>query len=254
MKFLKFLSWSVIGLALLSGLTYWLLPTLGSMLITQGLTNRGFTNVVVNLDHPGSHALTIPSLAFTIPLESGSTSIIHVEISNPLAPQALQQISINISMDALQERYEGTIHLEGDDLLLNLLTFSLTHNGSVSFTGTHTNTPEDPVLDLKTSLDRSPTALKLQGKTTVKLHPLIHTLAALYPLPPEYQSLTGTFSGSWTGTIHEQASQATSSLSPIQGNFALDAHIFVLKEHLPWKVPTSQSSYSPHPLDVSISP
>jgi hypothetical protein len=76
MKFLKFLSWSVIGLALLSGLTYWLLPTLGSMLITQGLTNRGFTNVVVNLDHPGSHALTIPSLAFTIPLESGSTSII----------------------------------------------------------------------------------------------------------------------------------------------------------------------------------
>jgi hypothetical protein len=182
-------------------------------------------------------------------------------------------------MDALQERYEGTIHLEGEGLLLNLLTFSLTHNGSVSFTGTHTNTPEAPVLDLKTSLDRSPTSLKLQGKTTVKLHPLIHTLAALYPLPPEYQSVTGTFSGSWTGTIHEQTSQATSSFRSVQGDFALDAHmptwspfvrevrlrtqgtftmegpdITVVLQPSSWKVPTSQSSYSPHPLDVSISP
>jgi hypothetical protein len=301
MKFLKFLGWSVIGLVLLSGLAYWLLPTVGSMLITQGLTNRGFTNVVVKLNYPGSHALTIPSLAFSTPAEYGPNSIIidntkityslnsllnyavdavniehmrivwnssllerpspqssplqapepdsqfnftpfgtepmlpalpfqhfrlqHVEISNPLAPPALQQISLNASMDTLEERYEGTIHLEGEGLLLNLLTFSLTHNGTVSFTGTHTNTPEDPVIDFKTSLDRSPTALKLQGKTTVKLHPLMHTLTALYPLPPEYQSLTGTFSGSWTATIHEQASQANSSLGPIQGNFALDAHM-----------------------------
>ena len=301
MKFLKFLGWSVIGLVLLSGLAYWLLPTIGSMLITQALTNRGFTNVVVHLDYPSSHALTIPSLAFSTQAESGANSIIinnteitysldslinnvvetvniehikitwdssilerpssqssslpapqtdsqfdftsfgsgaplpvlpfqhlrvkHVDISNPLAPPALQQISINASMDALQERYEGTIRFEGDGLLLNLLTFSLTQNGTVSFTGIHTNAPEKPLLNLNTSLERSPTALKLRGKTTLKLHPFIHTLAALYPLPPEYQSLTGTFSGSWTGTIHEQPSQAGSSLGPIQGDFALEAHM-----------------------------
>jgi len=301
MKLLKFLGWSVIGLALLSGLTYWFLPSLGSMLITQGLTNHGFTNVVVNLDHPDSHALTIPSLAFTTPLESGSTSFIihnteitysldslvnnvveavniehmrivwdssllekpsspspslptpqtdslfdftsfgsgallpvlpfqhfrvkHAEISNPLAPPVLQQISIKANMDALQEGYEATIYLEGDDLLLNLLTFSLTPNGTVSFSGIHTNTPTDPVFDLKTSLKRSASSLELKGKMTLKLHPLIQTLAALYPLPPKYQSLAGTFSGSWTGTIHEQASQAISSLRSVQGDFALDAHI-----------------------------
>ena len=63
MKFLKFLGWLVIGLTLLSGLTYWLLPTIGGMLITQELTNRGFTNVVVHLDYPGSNRLVIPSLA-----------------------------------------------------------------------------------------------------------------------------------------------------------------------------------------------
>jgi hypothetical protein len=301
MKFLKFLGWSVIGLVLLSGLAYWLLPTIGSMLITQGLTNRGFTNVAVALDYPSSHALTIPSLTFSTPTESGSNSIIinnteityslasllknvvetltiehikivwdssllekptdpssslpspqtdslfdfgslgsgamlpvlpfqhlrvkHVEISNPLAPPALQQISINASMDALQEGYEGTINIEGEGLLLNLLTFSLTHNGTVSFTGTHTNAPEDPVLDLKTSLERSGTAMKLQGTAVLKLHPFIHTLAALYPLPPEYQSVTGTFSGKWTGTIHEHPSQADSALGPIQGDFKLDAHM-----------------------------
>ena len=301
MKFLKSLGWSVIGLVLLSGLAYWLLPTIGSMLITQALTNRGFTNVVVQIDYPSSHALTIPSLAFSTQSESGSNSIIinnteitysldslinniveavniehikivwdssllerpssqspslparqtdsqfnftsfgsgaplpvlpfqhlrvkHVNISNPLAPPALQQISINASMDALQEGYEGTIHFEGDGLLLNLLTFSLTQNGTVSFTGIHTNAPEKPLLNLKTSLERSPTALNLQGKATLKLHPLIHTLAALYPLPPEYQSLTGTFSGSWTGAIQEQPSQADSSLGPIQGDFAVEAHM-----------------------------
>ncbi|MDH3770198.1 MAG: hypothetical protein OET79_04305, partial [Nitrospirota bacterium] len=300
MKFLKFLGWSVIGLVLLSGLVYWLLPTIGGMLITQRLTNRGFTNVVVHLDYPSSHALTIPSLAFSTPAESGSNSTIinnteitysldsllnnvvdavniehmkivwdssllerlssqspslpapqpysqfdltvfgteaalpalpfqhlrvkHVEISNPLAPPALQQISINASMDALQEGYEGTIHLEGEGLLLNLLTLSLTHNGSVSFTGTHTSAPEDRLLDLKTSLERSGTAMKLQGKAVLKLHPFIHTLAALYSLPPEYQSVTGTFSGTWTG-IHGQPSQAASTLGPIQGDFALDAHM-----------------------------
>ena len=305
MKILKFLGWSVIGLVLLSGLAYWLFPTLGSRLITEGLTNRGFTNVVVNLDHPGSHALTIPSLAFTTPLESGSNSIIihnteitysldsllnnvveavniehmrivwdssllerpssqspslptpqtdsqfdftslgsgvplpvlpfqhlrvkHVEISNPLAPPALQQISIKANMDALQKGYEGTIYLEGGDLLLNLFTFSLTPNGTVSFSGIHTNAPENPVLDLKTSLERSTSALELKGKITLKLHPLIHTLAALYPLPPEYQSVTGTFSGSWTGIIHEQTSQATSSFRSVQGDFALDAHMPTLR-------------------------
>lgn len=291
----------MIGLVLLSGLAYWLFPIIGSMLITQGLTNRGFTNVVVQIDYPGSHTLTIPSLAFSTQAESGANSIIinnteitysldslinnlvetvniehikitwdssllerpssqssslpapqtdsqfdfmsfgsgaplpvlpfqhlrvkHVDISNPLAPPALQQISSNASMDALQEGYEGTIRFEGDGLLLNLLTFSLTQNGTVSFTGIHTNAPEKPLLNLKTSLERSPTTLKLRGKSTLKLHPFIHTLAALYPLPLEYQSLTGTFSGSWTGTIHEQPSQTDSSLGPIQGNFALEAYM-----------------------------
>lgn len=291
----------MIGLVLLSGLAYWLLPTIGSMLITQELTNRGFTNVVVHLDYPSSHRLTIPSLAFSTPTESGSNTIIidnteityslgsllnnvvdgvniehmrivwnssllerpssqssplptpqvdsqfnfspfitdarlpalpfqhlrlkHVEISNPMAPPAIQQISINASMNADQEGYEGTIHFEGKGLLLNFLTFSLTKNGNVSLTGTHTNATEDLVVDLKTSLRRSLTALKLQGKVVLKLHPFLHTLAALYPLPPEYQSVTGTFSGNWTGTIHEQRSQAGSALGPIQGDFTLDAHM-----------------------------
>lgn len=291
----------MIGLILLSGLAYGLLPTIGKMLITQGLTNRGFSNVEITIDRPGTNTLTIPSLAFSTLAESGSNSIIidnteityslaslvnnvvdtvniehmsivwdssslersssqspsspasqpgsqfdpssfgsramipvlpfqhlrvhHVDISNPLAPPTLQQISLKASMDAHQEGYEGSVHLEEDGLLLNRLTFSLTHNGTVSFTGTHTNAPEDPVIDLQTSLERSASALKLQGKATLKLHPLIHTLAALYPLPPEYQSLTGTFSGSWTGTIHEQPSQADSSLGPIQGDFTLDAHM-----------------------------
>lgn len=291
----------MIGLVLLSGLAYWFVPTIGNMLITRELSNRGFTNVVVHLDYPRSHALTIPSLAFRTPAESGSTSIIidnteitysidsllnsvveavniehmrivwdssllerplsqspsspssqpdsqfaftsfgsgvplpvlpfkhfrvkHVEISNPLAPPALQQISLNASMDALQEGYEGTIHLDGDGLLLNLLTFSINQNGTISFAGTQTNAPEDPVPDLKTSLNRSGSTLMLKGKATLQLHPVIHTLAALYPLPPEYQSVTGTFSGSWTGTIHEQSSQTDSSLGPIQGDFALDAHM-----------------------------
>jgi len=302
MKFLKFVGWSVVGLLLLAALAYGLFPKLASMMITQVLTNRGYENVIVHLDYPSSHALTIPSLAFRTPAESGSTSISidnteitysldsllhnvveavniehmkivwdssllerplsqspsspasqpdsqfaftsfgsgvplpvlpfkhfrvkHVEISNPLAPPALQQISINATMDALQEGYEGTVHLDGDGLLLNFLTFSMNQNGTISFTGTQTNAPEDPVLDLKTSLNRSGSTLVLKGKATLKLHPLIHTLAALYhPLPPEYQSVTGTFSGSWTGTIHEQSSQTDSSLRPIQGDFALDAHM-----------------------------
>ena len=301
MKFLKFVGWSVIGLLLLAALAYGLFPTLASMMFTQVLTSRGYENVIVHLDYPSSHALTIPSLAFRTPAESGSTSISidnteitysldsllhnvveavniehikivwdssllerplsqspsspasrpdsqfaftsfgsgvplpvlpfkhfrvkHVEISNPLAPPALQQISINATMDALQEGYEGTVHLDGDGLLLNLLTFSMNQNGTISFTGTHTDAPEDLVLELKTLLERSASDLKLQGKATVKLHPFIHTVAALYPLPPEYQSVTGTFSGSWTGTIPEQPSQAGSSLGPIQGDFALDAHM-----------------------------
>jgi len=301
MKFLNFVGWSVIGLLLLSGLAYGLFPTIASMVIVQGLTNHGFTNVEINIDRPSTYALTIPSLSFRTPIESGSTSVIinnteitysldsllnrvveavniehmkivwassllerpsapspslpapqtdsqfvlkslssghllpvlpfqhlrlnHVDISNPLAPPTLQQISLNVNMRALRERYEGFIHLEGDGLLLNLLTFSLTHNGAVSITGSHTNAPEDPMVDLKTSLERSASALQLQGKATLKLHPLIHTLAALYPLPPEYQSVTGTFSGTWIGTIHEQPSQASSSIGPIQGDFTLNAHM-----------------------------
>ena len=42
----------MVGLVLLSGLAYWILPTMASMLITQGLTNRGFTNVEINIDRP----------------------------------------------------------------------------------------------------------------------------------------------------------------------------------------------------------
>jgi hypothetical protein len=76
MKFLKFLGWSVIGLVLLSGSAYWLLPTIGSMLITRELTNRGFTNVVVDLNYPSATALAIPSLAFNTPAEYGSNTII----------------------------------------------------------------------------------------------------------------------------------------------------------------------------------
>ncbi len=289
------------GLGLLACLAYGFLPTIGGMLITQGLTNRGFTNVVVHLDYPSAHALTIPSLAFSTPVESGSISISinnteimysldslvnnvvdtvnighmkiiwdslllerssasspslpapqsdsqfdftsfssgamlpvlpfqhlhvhHVDISNPLAPPTLQRISLNANIDAFQEGYNGSVHLEGEGLLLNLLTFSLTHNGTVSFTGIHTNTPENPLLDLHTSLERSDSALKLHGKAIFKLHSFIHTLAAFYPLPPEYQFVTGTFSGTWTGTIHEQPSQTGTSLGPIQGDFTLDAHM-----------------------------
>ena len=291
----------MVGLVLLAGLAYGLLPTIGRILITQGLTNRGFTNVEINIDRPGTHVLTIPSLAFHTPAESGSNSIIinnaeityslnsllnrvvdainieHIriewnssllerpaapspslpaqqtdspfpfmafgsegmlpvlpfqhfrvktlDISNPLAPPALKQISLNTSIDTLQKGYEGSVHMEGEGLLLNLLTFSLTQDGTVAFSGIHTSAPEDPVLDLKTSLKRSASSLKLQGKTTLKLHPVIHTLAALYPLAPEYQSVTGTFSGTWTGTVHEQPAQTGSSIGPIQGDFTLDAHM-----------------------------
>ena len=301
MKFFKFLGWAAIGLVLLVSLIYRFFPTIGRMLIAQGLADHGFTHVEVNINRPNAHTLTIPLLAFRTPAESGSTSIIiknteitysldsllhnvvdrvniehmkiewdfsiierpttpspsvpgsatdsqfaftsfgsetmlpllpfnhlrlnHVEISNPLAPPALKQISLDASMDANQERYEGAIHLAGEGLPLNLLRFSLSQNGTVLFTGIHTNAPENPVLDLKTSLDRSSLPLKLQGKTMLKLHPVIHTLAALYPISSEYQSVTGTFSGRWTGTIYEQSTQADSFLGPIHGDFALDAHM-----------------------------
>ena len=298
MKVLKFLGWSVFGLVILAGLAYGFLPAIGTTLITQGLTNRGFTNVEITINSPGTHGLMIPSLAFRTPPESGSTSISidnteiiysldsllnnvvetvniermkivwdssllekpsapspshptdspfefrsfgsgamlpvlpfqhlrinHVDISNPLAPPTLQQISLNANMDALPEGYEGSIHLEGDGLLLNRLTFSLTPNGTVSFTGTHTSAPDDPVLDLQTSLEPSTSGLALQGQAEIKLHPLIHTLAALYPLPAEYQAVTGKFSGTWTGTLQEQPSQADSPFGPIQGDFSLNAHM-----------------------------
>jgi hypothetical protein len=301
MKILKFLGWSMVGLVLLAGVAYGFLPAIGTTLITQGLTNRGFSNVEIIIDRPGTHTLTIPSLAFRTPLESGAISINinnteitysldsllnnvvetvnieamrviwdssllnrpssqspssppsqsdsqfdlrtlgsgaplpvlpfqhlrvkQVDISNPLAPPSLQHISLNANMDARSEGYEGSVHLEGNGLLLNRLAFSLTPNGTVSLTGVHTNAPEDPVLDLRTSLERSASGLALQGQTTIKLHPIIHTLAALYPLRPEYQAVTGNFSGTWTGTLQEQPSQADSPLGPFQGNFTLDVHM-----------------------------
>ncbi len=298
MKFLKFLGWAAIGLVLLAGLAYGFLPTIGQILITQGLTNRGFTNVVVHLNRPGFNALTIPLLTFHTPPESGSTSIsidnteityslnallnnvvenVNVErikiiwdssllenssvpvsssptaspfdfrslrpsdslpvlpfehflvqqmdISNPSAPPTLQRISLNANMDALPKGSTGSVHLEGDGLLLNQLTFSLTPDGTVSLTGTHTRAPDDPVIDLKTSLAPSTSGLALQGHASLKLHPFIHTLAALYPLAPEYQALTGNFSGAWTGTLQEKSSQPDSPPVVIHGDFTLDVHM-----------------------------
>ncbi len=298
MKFLKFLGWAAVGLVLLVGSVYGFLPTIGRILVTQGLTDRGFTNVEVIINRPRFNVLTIPLLTFHTPPESGSTSIRiddieisyslnsllnnvvenvnvermkidwdssllekssapassapttppfnyssfdssdglpvlplqhllvqQVDISNPLAPPTLQHISLNAKMDALPNGYAGSVHLEEDELLLNQLTFSLTPNGTVSFTGTHTRAPDDPVIDLQTSLSPSTSGMALQGKTSLKLHPLIHTLAALYPIAPEYQAVTGNFSGTWTGTLQEKSAQIDSPLGAIQGDFTLDAHM-----------------------------
>jgi len=149
----------------------------------------------------------------------------QVDISNPLAPPTLQQISLNANMDALPEGYAGSMHLEGNGLLLNRLTFSLTSDGTLSLTGTHASAPDDPVLDLHTSLEHSASGLALQGQAALKLHPIIHTLTALYPLPTEFQAVAGNFSGSWTSIIQEEPSQAASPLGPIQGDFTLDAQM-----------------------------
>jgi hypothetical protein len=290
----------MVGLVLLVGLAYGFFPTIARILITQVLTNQGFTNIEINIHRPDTHALTIPSLAFHTPEGSGSTSVAinnteitysfdslmnnvvktvnieqikiiwdsallnsstdplpspgpqpdsplaflsfgseamlpilpfqhlqvnRLDISNPLAPPTLQNISLTAQLDALPEGYEGSIQLEGGGLLLNSLTFFLTQDGTASITGTHTSSPEDLILELKTTLKQSASALTLQGKARLTLHPIIHTLTALYPLPSEYQSITGTFSGTWTGTIHEHPSQANPPLGPIHGDFTLDAHM-----------------------------
>ncbi len=149
----------------------------------------------------------------------------QLEISNPLASPGLQHISITATVNSLPGGYEGTIHLEGDGLPLNLLTFSLEENGIASLSGTHTNAPEDPILSLKTSLDPSSAPLMLKGQTTLKLHPLLQTFGALYPIPAEYQSLTGTFSSTWTGTLHKNSTQSGSNLGTIQGDFVLEANM-----------------------------
>ena len=300
MKFLKFLGWSLVGLILLAGLAYGFLPTIGRIIITQGLNNHGFTNVEMTIDRPGLHALMIPSLAFRTPPESGSTPIIiqhteitysldsllnnaleavnighikivwdssllerssdiasipdteqdlpfafpslnsgailpvlpfrhlrvnHVDISNPLAPPTLQKISLTAEMDLLPEGYSASMHLAGRGLLLNFLTFSLTQDGNMTVTGAHTDAPEDLLFALTTTLERSSTDLKIKGKARFKLHPFIHTLTALYPLPPHYQSISGTFSGNWTGTIKEKPLPTDSAIGPIQGDFALEAKV-----------------------------
>ena len=54
MKVVKFLGWSVVGLGLLAGLAYGFLPAIGTTLITQGLTNRGFTHVEITINRPGT--------------------------------------------------------------------------------------------------------------------------------------------------------------------------------------------------------
>jgi len=301
MKFLKFLGWSMVGLVLLAGLVYWFLPTISKMLLTQGLTNRGFTNVEITIDRPSTHALTIPSLAFRTPLEFGATPIsidnteitysldsllnrtvdavniehmtiawnsslfespsspspsfptpqpdaqfdltwlrsgpilpvlpfqhVHVkqlDISNPLAPPALQQTSITARMDFLSGGYEGTIQLKGNSLPLNLLTFSFTENDMISLSGTRSDLPKDPVFFLETSLDRSSAPLMLKGRTTLKLQPFIQTVVAVLPIPSDYQSLTGTFSGTWIGSFLENPSPSGFSLGPIQGTFALETNL-----------------------------
>ena len=301
MKLFKFLGWLILGIFLLAGLAYGFLPTIGQALITQGLTNQGFTNVDVTIERPNTQALTIPSLAFTTPAASGATSIIidntkitysldsliknmvdtvsiehitidwnsslleestdsspslatpsrnsrfnfntlsseawlpvlpfqhlhvhHVDIANPSAPPTLQEISLNANVDAIPEGYEGSVHLKGETLLLNLLNVSLTQDGTVSVIGTHASNPEDRLLDLETTLKPSGSSLKLHGKAKLEFHPLIHTLTALYPLPPHYQSITGTFSGNWTGAINDESSPSGSIIGPIQGDFRLGATI-----------------------------
>ncbi len=149
----------------------------------------------------------------------------QVDITNPLAPSALQQISLNATIDAYLGKYEGKIQLDGEDLLLNSLDFSLNQQGTASLKGTHTSIPEDLLLELETSLEKSNSDLKLQGRAFLKLHPFIHTLTALYPLPPHYQSISGTFSGNWTGSINEKLSPSDSAIGPIQGDFSLKAQV-----------------------------
>ena len=301
MKIVKFLGWAIIGLIVLTSLTYAFLPSIGSLLITQALSNQGFTNISINMTRPTTQALTIPSLKFHTPTESGSAAIdIHdttityslasllenvvedvtiehikiewdssflntpktpssasqdpqensqnifrsfgskeflpllpfqhlvvkkMDISNPSAPPSLKQISLRATMDAHQEKYEGEIHLKGKKLLINFLTFSLSQEGTLSLMGMDLNTPEDPALDLKTSVEKSGPSLKLQGNASFKLHPIIHTLTALYPLPTEYQTITGSFSGTWKGTIPEKTTSVDSPLGSIRGYFSLDTHM-----------------------------
>ncbi len=149
----------------------------------------------------------------------------QADISNPLAPPALKKLSLNATIDALEEGYEGNIQFNSKELSLNSLFFSLTQQGTVAFRGTHTSAPEDLLLELETSLDTSNSELRLQGQTILKLRPIIHTLTALYPLPAHYQSISGTFSGNWTEAINKQPSPTSSTIGPIQGKFSLDAKV-----------------------------
>ncbi|MEJ2230929.1 MAG: hypothetical protein P8X46_07090, partial [Nitrospirales bacterium] len=148
-----------------------------------------------------------------------------LDIFNHRAPPSLQQISASASIDSVRGGYKGAFHLEGEGIPVNLLTFSFQENGIYSLTGTHTNTPEDPVVHLETSMDRSLASLMLKGQTVIKLHPFIQTLGALYPIPSEYHSLTGRFSGNWTGSLHATPSQSGSSFGTIQGDFSLEANM-----------------------------
>ncbi len=101
MKFFKFLGWAGIGLVLLTGLVYWFLPTIGRILITQGLTEQGFTNVDVQLDRPNFHAWAIPALTFTSPAESGATSI---RIDNTIITYSLGSLRKNVVEKIIIER------------------------------------------------------------------------------------------------------------------------------------------------------
>ena len=91
----------MLGLILLAGLAYGFLPTISKALITQGLANRGFTNVDININRPNIHALTIPLLTFRTPPESGSTSI------------SIDNTKITYSLDALMNNMVDTVTIEG---------------------------------------------------------------------------------------------------------------------------------------------
>ena len=181
-------------------------------------TTTSTNNTPFKLDWLASKTM-LPILPFTY------FRLHQVDIFNPLAPAALQHISFSGKIDASPERYEGSINFQENKLPLNFVNFSLKPDGTLSVTGVHKSTPASPVFDLQTLLVRSDSSLKLIGKANLQLHPLFQTVSALYPLPEEFQSITGTFSGTWGGRINESSSGSVPSLEPLQGDFSFITHV-----------------------------